>query len=96
MLCQICYMTPIQKFHFEMLLFALQYTKKHFKQKRFLESAPGKNVLFDFLKLKMKINYKNWFFLCPSQKPFSQFWGPKIKCLTFFDFEFSFGECFLM
>ena len=52
MLCKICYMTPIQTFHFEMLLFALQYTRKHFKQKRFLESAPGKNVLFDFFKAK--------------------------------------------
>ena len=31
---------------------ALQYSRKHFKQKRFLESAPGKNVLFDFFKAK--------------------------------------------
>ena len=63
-------MTPIQKFHFEMLLFALQYTRKHFKQKRFLESAPGKNVLFDFFKAKkkMKGNYKKLIFSLSKSK----------------------------
>ena len=51
----------------------------------FLEPAPGGNVFYDFLKLKLKRNLTNFklfrFFCCPSQKSFCPFRGPK-KMLT--------------